>query len=133
MAWRNRSDSLSTAQARASRPGMTEVQEKMDGVVVEWASRIPVDQIPALVVFLATRLLTEGHANRGAERDGGSTEESGKLLTAGELAGRLNLPESWVRSEERTGRIPSVRLGKYVRFKTSDVERALADRQRRGM
>jgi hypothetical protein len=31
---------------------------------------------------------------------------------------------------ERAGRIPSLRLGKYVRFRLSDVEPALAERSR---
>ena len=38
------------------------------------------------------------------------------LLTAGELAARLHLPESWVRSRARSGGIPTVRAGRYYRF-----------------
>ncbi len=33
------------------------------------------------------------------------------------------MPESWVRTEERAGRLPGIRLGKYVRFKLGEVER----------
>lgn len=51
------------------------------------------------------------------------------LLTAGQLAKQLNLPESWVRTEERAGRIPGIRAGRYVRFKLADVEAALARRR----
>jgi excisionase family DNA binding protein len=54
------------------------------------------------------------------------------FLRADVLAERLGVPESWVRTEERAGRIPSVRLGRYVRFKLSDVEHALAERKREG-
>jgi len=39
------------------------------------------------------------------------------LVTAGDLAAHLGLRESWVRNEERLGRLPSVRLGKYILFK----------------
>ena len=111
---------------------MTEMQERIDLAVVEWAKRIPVDQIPGVLAFLSARLLAEGYAGRNSEHNGASAPECEKLLTAEELAGRLGVPESWVRTEERTGRIPSVRLGKYVRFKLSEVERELAERKRQG-
>jgi excisionase family DNA binding protein len=101
----------------------------MDAAVVEWAGRIPVDQIPSVVAFLFARLVAEGSASRNSEHKGSSAHDAQKLLTAGELAERLNLPESWIRKEERLGRIPSVRAGKYVRFRLSDVEQALAERR----
>lgn len=104
----------------------------IDAAVVEWARRIPLDQIPRLLAFLSARLLTEGVPSHGCEHNAESARGARNLLTAGELAERLNLPESWVRTEERAGRIPSVRLGKYVRFKLSDVERTLAERSRQG-
>jgi excisionase family DNA binding protein len=110
---------------------MTEMREKTDAAVMDWARRIPVGQIPVILTFLAARLLTEGSTDSGGEGDGARPPESEKLLTPGDLAERLNLPESWVRNEERAGRIPSIRLGKYVRFRLSDVERTLAERQSR--
>jgi hypothetical protein len=109
---------------------MTEMQERIDAAVVEWASRIPIDQIPSILAFLAARLLAEGYAGHNSERNGASANEAEKLLKAGELAERLNFPESWIRNEERLGRIPSVRGGKYVRFRFRDVEQALAERGR---
>jgi excisionase family DNA binding protein len=112
-----------------AKPG-TEIQGRIDAAVAEWAQRLPVDQIPSVVVFLFARLASEG--SRNSERNGASAREAEKLLTAHELAECLGVPESWVRTEERAGRIPGVRLGKYVRFKLSDVERALAERQRQG-
>jgi len=106
------------------------MEERTDAAVLEWARRVPVSVIPGVLVFLAARLLAEGdHASNG-ERNWAAAGESEKLLTAGELAERLRLPESWLRSEERGGRIPSIRAGKYVRFKAADVERALAERAR---
>jgi excisionase family DNA binding protein len=39
-----------------------------------------------------------------------------RLLTADELAERLNVPTSWVREQARQGGIPVVRLGRYVPF-----------------
>jgi excisionase family DNA binding protein len=108
----------------------TEIQARMDEAVVELARRIPVDQIPSVLAFLSARLLAEGSASRNSEHDGESACDAEKLLTAGELAERLNLAESWIRNEERLGHIPSIRAGRYVRFRLSDVERALTERQR---
>jgi excisionase family DNA binding protein len=45
-----------------------------------------------------------------------------RLLTADEIAGRLGVPTSWVRESVRSGAIPHVRLGRYVRFDMGDVE-----------
>jgi excisionase family DNA binding protein len=74
----------------------------------------------------------QGGSNRSCEHNGETARDAKNLLRAGELAERLNVPESWVRTEERAGRIPSIRLRKYVRFKLNDVERALAERRRQG-
>ena len=43
------------------------------------------------------------------------------LLTAAEVATRLNVPKSWVLESARSGAIPHVRLGRYVRFVEADV------------
>jgi excisionase family DNA binding protein len=97
--------------------------------LVEWAGRISLDQIPGLLLFLAVRWLTETNAK--AKEENGPSDSAEKLLTAGDLAKHLNLPKSWVRTEERLGRIPSVRLGKYVRFRLSEVERTIAQKKHR--
>lgn len=104
----------------------TEVHERGDAAAVAaWASRVPLDQIPSALALLVARLVSEGRPSRDAHQDGAHGSETEKLLTAGELAERLNVPESWVRTEQRAGRIPSKRFGKYVRFKLGDVERTL--------
>jgi excisionase family DNA binding protein len=109
---------------------MTEMQQPIDVEIVEWARRIPVEQIPGVLAFLSARLLAEGCPEHNSAHDGASAHDAEKLLPADELAERLGVPESWVRTEERAGRIPGVRLGKYVRFKLSVVETALATRKR---
>jgi excisionase family DNA binding protein len=76
--------------------------------------------------------LTEGRSSSSCEHNGESARDAENLLAAGELAECLGVPESWVRTEERAGRLPGVRLGRYVRFKLSDIERALAERSRQG-
>ena len=41
-----------------------------------------------------------------------------RLLDAREVAEWLGVPVSWVRESTRSGTIPHVRLGRYVRFQT---------------
>jgi len=48
------------------------------------------------------------------------------LLTADEVAEILRVPRSWVYSH--LSDLPTIRLGRYVRFKRSDVERFLENR-----
>jgi excisionase family DNA binding protein len=45
-----------------------------------------------------------------------------QLLTAEQVAERLAVPVSWVRSASREGAIPCVVLGRYRRYKWSAVE-----------
>jgi len=47
---------------------------------------------------------------------------SDRLLTASEVAERLNVPETWVRAETRAGRMPHVELGRYRRYDWTAVE-----------
>jgi excisionase family DNA binding protein len=54
-----------------------------------------------------------------------------RLLDAKEIAGRLGVPEGWVREQARSGTIPHYRLGKYIRFNLADVERWLEDECKR--
>ena len=59
------------------------------------------------------------------------------LLDAGQAAAILNLPQSWVAAEARAGRIPHVRLGRYVRFGRDELiawceGRTVGPRVRRG-
>ena len=44
-----------------------------------------------------------------------------RLLTAAEVAELLNVPVSWVREHTRSGTIPHVPLGRYVRYDRADV------------
>jgi excisionase family DNA binding protein len=52
---------------------------------------------------------------------------SDRLLDAKEVAARLGVPETWVREGVRAGSIPHVRLGRYVRFDMTDVDRWLEE------
>jgi excisionase family DNA binding protein len=46
---------------------------------------------------------------------------SQRLLKAAEVAALLSVPEGWVYGEARCGRMPSVSLGRYVRFREDAV------------
>lgn len=43
------------------------------------------------------------------------------LLTAAQVAEMLHVPERWVRDHTRSGSIPCVRLGRYVRYRRERV------------
>ena len=45
-----------------------------------------------------------------------------RLLDAREVAEWLGVPVSWVRESTRSGAMPCVRLGRYVRFERAVVE-----------
>jgi excisionase family DNA binding protein len=45
-----------------------------------------------------------------------------QLLTAEQVAERLAVPVSWVRSATREDSIPFVELGRYRRYRWADVE-----------
>jgi excisionase family DNA binding protein len=56
---------------------------------------------------------------------------TGRLLNAGQAAELLGVPKTWVLAEARADRIPHVRLGRYVRFESSQLE-AWWEARRRG-
>ena len=47
---------------------------------------------------------------------------SDALLTADEVAELLRVTRGWIYAETRAGRIPHVRLGRYVRYRRAAVE-----------
>jgi|SRR5580704_7635320 hypothetical protein len=108
------------------------LDQQNDPAVIDWARRVSIDQVPGLLLFLAARWLAEAGPKSKAENNAAAESSTEKLLTSRGLADHLNVHESWVRTEERLGRIPSIRLGRYVRFKLSEVERTLVRNLRRG-
>jgi excisionase family DNA binding protein len=45
-----------------------------------------------------------------------------RLLAAAEVAALLAVKESWVREATRAGRLPHLRLGRYRRYRWSEIE-----------
>lgn len=44
------------------------------------------------------------------------------LMHAEDIAAMLGVSKAWVYAEVRAGRIPCVRLGRYVRFRRESIE-----------
>jgi hypothetical protein len=57
-----------------------------------------------------------------------TTAQPARLMTAKQMAEHLQVPESWISSEARAGRIPKQKVGRYIRFDPLAVERAIAQR-----
>jgi excisionase family DNA binding protein len=45
-----------------------------------------------------------------------------RLMTAEQAGELLSVPASWLLREARAGRVPHVRLGRYVRFEAEGLE-----------
>ena len=56
---------------------------------------------------------------------------SDRLLTAEDVAEMLSVKVSWVREATRDGRLPHICLGRYRRYRRSEIEEFL-ESQRRG-
>jgi excisionase family DNA binding protein len=55
-----------------------------------------------------------------------------RLLVAAEVADMLAVTERWVREHTRSGLIPCVRLGKYVRYRADTVLAWVAEQETGG-
>jgi excisionase family DNA binding protein len=52
-----------------------------------------------------------------------------RLLTAPDVAELLSVPVSWVREHTRSGRIPHVQLGRYVRYREATLLTWVAEQE----
>lgn len=62
----------------------------------------------------------------------GSSTMTGTLLTASEVAELLGVPKSWVYEQSRSGRIPTVTLGRYRRYRREAIEAWLREIEHAG-
>ena len=51
------------------------------------------------------------------------------LIGVPELAARLGVPRSWVYSQTAAGILPAVRIGKYVKFRPTEIDRWIEQRR----
>jgi excisionase family DNA binding protein len=58
---------------------------------------------------------------------------AGSLLTAGDVAELLGVPKTWVYEQSRAGRIPTVTLGRYRRYRRERIEAWLEELETSGM
>lgn len=63
------------------------------------------------------RLQPEGDNNFSTS----NIQAPSQLVTASEMSNLTSIPESWFLEQARQGKVPHVRLGKYVRFNPSAV------------
>ena len=66
---------------------------------------------------LLQELIRESQAQEA--QSGADAQEP--LLTPDELAQSLKVPVSWVYEQSRLGNLPTHRLGRYIRFRLSEV------------
>ena len=57
------------------------------------------------------------------------TTGTGTLLTADELAEILGVPTGWIYRQSRAGAIPTVKLGRYYRYRLEAIERWIVERE----
>ena len=81
-------------------------------------------QIPSAAV-MEYAMSTSQHSPLSSDLAGMGAAD-GCLLTVDEVAAILRVPRSWVYSH--LSQLPVIRLGRYVRFKRSEVERFLENR-----
>ena len=62
------------------------------------------------------RELIRGEVQEAIGRNG-----NGQLLTPEQLAEQLKVPRSWVYERSRQGKIPTHRIGRYIRFSLVEV------------
>lgn len=78
---------------------------------------------------LADLLAARVRANGGDRSRRSDTERTGTLLSADELAEILGVPTGWIYRQSRAGAIPTVKLGRYYRYRLEAIERWIVERE----
>ncbi len=97
----------------------------LEGELERLLSKLAAHELPALIAMLAS---ATAHAQlRLSTPPPPLRSEAGpELHDASEIARRLGVPEHFVYESARRGRLPSVRVGRYVRFRLEEVRAAIA-------
>ena len=97
------------------------------------AARLRPKEVQAAVLRCSVVLSALAFSSRGVQQDSVVVAPNNdRLLDAREAAEKLGVPETWVRDMERRGKIASVRLGRYVRFRPEDLNHEVVTRCRGG-
>lgn len=54
-----------------------------------------------------------------------------QLLTAKQVAERLQITEAWVHEAARNGDLPYIEIGRYRRFEQADIDEWIASKRKR--
>lgn len=111
---RNSIDRLSLTAARSGR----EVADHA-AVVLEWGRAMMIDH-------------AEMQGAPEQVRETASAPSPARLLEAEDVAGMLGMTTDWVYREVRAGRLPHIRLGRYVRFRRESIDAWLEAREHGG-
>jgi excisionase family DNA binding protein len=65
---------------------------------------------------------TIGAPHEATQRGHGDGDLPGALMTAGQVARLLGVPRTWVYEQSRCGRIPTVTLGRYRRYRREAID-----------
>jgi excisionase family DNA binding protein len=87
------------------------------------------DRLEELAEMVARRLLTALPAGQRSDKHEAPPGPGG-LMTAEEIARILGVKPGWIYRQSRAGRIPTVRLGRYYRYRLDAIEEWLAERER---
>jgi excisionase family DNA binding protein len=71
-----------------------------------------------------------GQAPGCEKQPGEGTVRGRELMSAEEVAEMLGMGQHWVYEQARRGRIPVIKLGRYMRFRRASIERWLDDIER---
>jgi len=85
-------------------------------------------ELAELADLVAERVL-EALASPDAPASGGSALPSGTLLTADEVAELLGVTSAWIYGQSRRGRIPTVKLGRYYRYRLDAIEAWITEQE----
>jgi excisionase family DNA binding protein len=93
---------------------------------IEDVAAVPVEQVPGMIVHLSALQVALATRLPAPAPPGSSAGTSGHLVTAKEVAVELTLTVPRVYELARTHHIPSVRIGRTLRFDVEAVRKALA-------
>ncbi|MHB8492214.1 MAG: helix-turn-helix domain-containing protein [Solirubrobacteraceae bacterium] len=93
------------------RPDLTARQRGRDGLssaagALQWPQRVP----------------AAADTSRSLDTGGSGPRPAYSLLHADDVADMLGVSKPWVYAEVRAGRMPHVRLGRYIRFRRESIE-----------
>ena len=82
----------------------------------------------ALAAILAPIVKEAVREALASKRNGNG--DSPTLLSSAQVAKLWNVPRTWIEEAGRKGSLPRVEIGAYVRFKSEDIEKFIAEKRK---